>query len=75
METDPLFLMPCKQAHDHYDHSDQKDNDGNTVHAVHQEDIGIARLIWVALFQEQILLDLVPDAFLPARRVRVPLHD
>jgi len=54
--------MPRNCPDDQDDYRDQEDDDRDAVHAVHEEDIHVARLAWIPLFQEEVLLDLVPDA-------------
>ena len=62
-------LVVGKKPHDHHDNCDQEYDDGDTVHAVHQEDVGVARLFGIAFLQEEILLNLVPDAMLAVGRL------
>lgn len=65
--------MPHECADDNQNERDQKDENGDAVHAMHQENVDIARLIRVPFLQKEILLDLIPDtAFIPL--VRLPLH-
>ena len=44
--------MPGNGPDDQNNYRYKEDNDGDPVHAVHEEDIDIARLIGVAFFQE-----------------------
>jgi hypothetical protein len=55
-------LMPCQRPDYQNDNRYQEDDDRDPVHAVHQEDVDISRLAGIALFQEEVLLDLIPDA-------------
>ena len=54
--------MVCKVPHDHYNDGNKEDDDGNAVHAMHEEKVYAFRRIRVALFQEEVLLYLIPDA-------------
>jgi hypothetical protein len=56
------LLVPEDGSCDHDDDGDEEDEDGDAVHAMHEEDIGIARSVGIALFKEEILLYLRPDA-------------
>ena len=51
---------------DHPDNNDdegeEEDEDGYTIHAMHQEDIGITRFIRVTFPEEEVSLNLFPDA-------------
>jgi hypothetical protein len=51
------------QPDQHDDDRHQEYDDGDPVHAVHQFGIGVQRFGLVALFDEEILQDLTPDAF------------
>ena len=53
--------MPGERPCDHDDDRDQEDDDRDAVHAVHEEEIGTAGRVRIALLEEEILLYLVPD--------------
>ena len=52
--------MPCYKTNNHYDNSDQKNEYRNSVHSVHQENIDIARCVWIFLAQVEITENLPP---------------
>jgi hypothetical protein len=54
--------MSHKRPDDYQNYGNQEDDNGDAVHAMHQKDVDIAWLIRVSFLQEQVLLDLIPDA-------------
>jgi len=44
------------------DEGEEEDQDGYTIHAMHQKDIGIAGFSKVTFPEEEVLLNLFPDA-------------